>query len=214
MSSPYESLTWDSSTGFSYPGMVKIRTIADGSCFFHAIANSYSEPYRIGILPGGASINKIQFIKSLRHDLSLKLAERVNPLDQSSLIYYDLLSRGELKNFSKIVPEYTLENMQKELNSSSPVNNVYNEFISNQLNKDIYLLDAVKKDVYLVGRDDDILYKGRDSIVLLYTPGHYNLVGVMQDSGVPATLFKSDNPFIKAIQARIRDLRSRGSKGS
>ena len=213
MSHPYESLNWDSS-GFSYPGMVRIRTIADGSCFFHAIANAYCEPYRTGVLTGGIPIDKKQFVKCLRYDLSLKLAEKINPLDPSSPIHYDTLSRGELRNFAKMVPEYTLENMRKELDSSAPVNNVYNEFISNQLNKDIYLLDAVKKDVYLVGRDDDILYKGRDSIVLLYTPGHYDLVGVLQGNGIPATLFKSDNPFIKALQSRIRDLRSRGSKGT
>ena len=66
----------------------------------------------------------------------------------------------------------------KELDSDRPVDNAYNEFISDQLNKDIYILDAVTQDVYMTGSDDNVLYKDRPSIVLMYLPGHYELVGL------------------------------------
>ena len=93
--------------------------------------------------------------------------------------------------------------MQKELDSSRPVDNVYNEFISDQLEKDIYIIDAVKKDIYITGKDNDILYKNRPSVVILYLPGHYELVGLVKKNGDIKTLFNPDHDFIQAIRDRM-----------
>lgn len=195
----YENLEWYGQ--FQYPNMVRIRTDPDGSCFFHAIAKAYFEPYIIGKL-NDKPLNRKEFVKKLRKDLSVKLKSKVDPTDPESPIYYDILSRGELREFSKSVPAYTLENMVKELNSNRPVDNVYNEFISDQLDKDIYILDMLKRDVYITGYDDEILYKNRPSIVLLYLPGHYELVG-LDDHGIIKTLFDPNHPFIETIRRRI-----------
>ena len=103
--------------------------------------------------------------------------------------------------------------MQKELNSDFSVDNVYNEFISNQINKDIYILDMVKQDVYMTGDDDEILYKTRPSIVILYlsgkykSSGHYELIG-LNENGYIKTLFDSDHDFIQNIRARMYELRT------
>ncbi len=78
------------------------------------------------------------------------------------------------------------------------------------LNKDIYVLNLPKGDVEIVG-DDELLYKGRDSIVVLYMPGHYDLVGVLNPDNSISTLFSADNPFIVAINARHRRLIEQGS---
>jgi len=196
----YELLNWNN-TPFSYPGLVRIRTIGDGSCFFHAITKSFFMPYKEGIIDG-VPLNKMEFIKNLRSDLAKKLGEKVNPNDPNSPRYYDVLSRGKLADFAKGVPQYTLENMQTQLNSNTPVDNVYNEFISNMLKKDIYLLDLITKDVYITGTDDDILYKNRDSIIILTMPGHYELIGLMSDSGI-LTLFSPTHPLIRAIRNRM-----------
>lgn len=199
----YENLNW---TGpFNYPNMVRIRTPTDGSCFFHAIAKSYFEPYILGKL-NNAPFDRREFIKKLRKDLSLKLKSRVDPTNPNNqLIYYDTLSRGDLAEFAKSVPVYSLENMVKELDSDHAVDNVYNEFISDQLNKDIYILDMVKKDVYITGQDNDILYKDRKSIVILYLPGHYELVG-LDENGIVKTLFDPNHPFIRYIQDRMESI--------
>jgi hypothetical protein len=198
----YEPMNW---TGkFQYPGMVRIRVPTDGSCFFHSIAKSYFKPYIMGSLNGNP-LNRNDFIVKLRKDLANKLASKVNPLDPQSPIYYDTLSRGNLREISQSLPNYSLENMIHELNSNHPVDNVYNEFISNQLNKDIYLLDLVNQDIYITGSDDDILYKNRPSIVILYIPGHYELVGIQNRDSIE-TVFESTHPFIQAIQKRKKSI--------
>lgn len=198
--SEYENLPMDGP--FKYNNLVRLRTIADGSCFFHALAKSYFKPYITGLLDGKPFIRR-EFIQNLRKDLSVTLGSKINPSDNSSPLYYDELSRGELKDFSKSVPEYSLKNMQKELDSKRSVDNVYNEFISNQLDKDIYIIDAVKKDIYITGDDNDILYKNRPSVVILYLPGHYELVGLIKRNGDIKTLFNPDHDFIQAIRERI-----------
>lgn len=201
----WERLDWKSPFGFK--GMIRIRTPKDGSCFFHALAKSYFRPYMTGKLDG-EPFNKKEFIKNLRKSLAEKLASRVKPTDPASLRHYDLLSRGTLEEFSKSVPAYSLENMQKELmDPSKPVDNVYNEFISNQLNKDIYILDAVKRDVYITGDDDEILYKGRPSIVILYFPGHYELIGLKTDEKLKV-LFDPNHSFIRTIRKRMSVIRA------
>lgn len=188
----------------SYPGMLRIRTPMDGSCFFHALAKSYCKTYIKGSMDG-VSIDRRQFVKALRRDLAYKLGEPVNPKDKSSVRYYDVLSRGNLGEFSKAVPKYRLENLQKELMSDEPVDHIYNEFISNQINKDIYLLDLLKQDVYVTGNDSDILYKDRDSIVIMTLPGHYELVG-LRDGEEIKTLFKPSHPFIRLLKDRIQKI--------
>lgn len=197
-----EPLNWKT---FNYPNMVRIRTIADGSCFFHAIAKAYYTPYQVGMLDGKA-IDRQKLIKALRRDLAIKLGQPADPADPDGPTNYDLLSRGKLQEFAKGVPQYSLENMQKELSSTAPVSNSYNEYISNQLNKDIYLLDGETNDVMITGNDDDILYKDRDSIVILYIPGHYELVGIQTEDGI-ITHFRSTHPFIQAIRNRMAELR-------
>lgn len=199
----YENLVWDGP--FSYPNMVRIRIPTDGSCYFHAIAKAYFEPYIIGRL-NNQPLNRQTFIKQLRKDLSVKLQSKINPSNPRSPIYYDTLSRGKLRKFSKSVPSYSLENMVKELDSNDPVDNAYNEFVSNQLDKDIYILDLDKKDVYITGSDDEILYKDRQSIVILYLPGHYELVG-LDENGIVKTLFNPDHDFISTIRDRINKIR-------
>ena len=208
--SEYEDLHWREP--FGYPNMVRIRTFFDGSCFFHAIARSYFKPYITGKL-NGKVFDRTKFIRDLRHSLSIKLGSK----QKGKLTYYDTLSRGQLAEIAKTIPAMSLTNMQNELNSSRSVSNIYNEFISDQLDKDIYILDGVKRDVYMMGDDDEILYKHRPSIVLLYLPsqsnnhkeetGHYELVG-LQDGDNIRTLFDPTDEFIGAIRYRMMILRS------
>lgn len=201
----YQALDWNpSNASFHYEGLVRIGTIGDGSCYFHAIAKSFFTPYKLCKL-NGTVLNRSEFIRKLRKDLANKLSEPVDPTNQQGLIYYDLLSRGKLLELSAELPQLSIKNMKKLLDSSLSVDNRFNEFVSNILNKDIYLLDFLKKDVYVTGDDADILYKGRDSIILLTMPGHYELIGLTTDQGIQ-TLFPPNHPIIRKIRDRISHL--------
>lgn len=188
-----------------YPGLVRISTEMDGSCFFHAILKSFFLPYKTGFLDG-KPLNRSTFAFDLRKSLSRKLGAPVEPNNPLSPTYYATLSRGKLAEISKDVPDLSLDYMQKELASRLPIDNKYNEFISNVLDKDIYLLDYNTKDVYITGADDEILYKNRPSIVILVLPGHYELIGLQTNSGVQ-TLFDPSSNFIQNIRFRSKILR-------
>ena len=194
----FVSLDWDGD--FSFPGMVKISTIGDGSCLFHAVINSFFSPYRTGIL-NGTPLNRVEFVKKFREELADKLGET----SPTGVRYYDMLSRGQLHKFAETMPSFKLENMQTELRMGGAVDNRFNEFLSMVLNKDIYLLDAEKKDVYVTGLDDDILYLDRDSIVVMINGGHYELVGIKNDN--ITTLFSWKDPFIVQIRQRLSEKR-------
>ena len=202
----YEKLKWDKV--FPKLNMIRIRTDADGSCFFHAIAKAYFKPYIEGKI-NDKIFDRKEFVRNLRADFSKILGSKVHPEDKNSKTYYEILNNGELPQISEQMPEYTLENMQKELNSSSPISNIYNEFISDHLGIDIYILDGIKKDVYMTGTDDRLLYKNRKSVVILYLPGHYELVGLLRNKGeYIETYFSHDSPFILKIRERMDELRT------
>lgn len=204
-----EPLNWENYS-FKFPHMTRMGTYPDGSCMFHAIALSYFIPYRRGRI-NEMVLDRGEFIKELRLELSTKLGDIIDETDPDSPSYYQVISRGGIESFGQYVPQYTLDAMKAELASSKAVDNAYNEFISDVLNKDIYLLDMVSRDVYVTGDDLDILYKERPSIVLLYLPGHYELVGIRNNNGDIKTLFSPDHPFIQSIQRRLMEKISLGS---
>ena len=184
-----ELLNWPQNGNFTYPGLVIIDVPGDGSCFFHALILSIYKPYQLN------KINKGKFVREFRKNLAYQLVED-----------YDKLANGKLRELSKEMPEISLDVMMKELDSSKPISNIYNEFISDLLNRDIYLLDYQKKDVYLTGSDLNILYKERKSTVLVINKNHYQLVGIIKENGSIKVGFKPDHPFILSIQNRIKEL--------
>lgn len=192
----YEYLNWQGP--IKYPDLVRIDIVGDGSCFFHAIAKAYCKSYIDGVMDG-KRIDRCKFIIGLRRDLAMKLSSK----NKKGITYYDMLSNGTLKEFSKVWHPYKLENLKKELIECKYVDNVYIEFISNQINKDIYLLSLDTQDIYFSGDNYTLLHKGRNSIVLIYGNNHYELIGIYEKNGEICTLFEPDHPFILMIQSRI-----------
>jgi len=205
--SEYEKLGWEGA--FKDFNLIRIRTEMDGSCFFHSLAKAYFKPYIVGKI-GDKVFNRKEFVHNLRKDLSKTLGLKIEPENSNSKTYYQTLANGELEKISKELTEYSLENMQKELESfSTPISNIYNEFISNQLELDIYILDLVKKDVYMTGTEDHLLYKNRKSVVVLYMPGHYELIGLIHKNKNVETLFSPDSALILQIRKRMNELRKK-----
>ena len=178
-----------------YPGLVKIETIGDGSCLFHAILRAYGLDYF-----NTKNIHARQlYAKQLRHELA-DLLIKINPYTGRS--YYDSLHNGTLREFSENVKEYSLYNMYNELRSNSAVGNVYHELISNYLNLDIYLIDILKGDVYPTTSDLNCLYKNRNSIFIAVVPGHFEVIGVKDACGSIGTHF-GQHPFVDTVRKRL-----------
>ena len=196
-----EVLDWEGLSPIYYEGLVRKKEIGDGSCFFHCIADAFYEPYQMG------QKNKKDFVSNLRKELSILLSSKNN----KGIKWYDTLSRGTLAEFSKNVTSFSLASMVSILDSNEFVDNRFNEFVSNIFNKDIYIINYETMDIYITGNDDDILYKNRDSIVLIwYNKNHYDLAGIMQKEDVIIklkTLFEFDHPFISIIRNRVKSLR-------
>ena len=187
----------------AYPGLTAISVTGDGSCYFHAIAKAFFTPYRTGII-NGVPIDRRTLVRNFRWELAAKLASPSDPSDPESKLVYDTLSGGNLREFANFEPQYSLENMIHELRSGGPVDYVYQELISNEIDKDIYILNLREQDVINLS-NNDIFYKNRKAIVLLYMPGHYELVGIQDEDNVIRTLFSSDDDYILHLRSRLQN---------
>jgi hypothetical protein len=173
-----------------------ISTIGDGSCFFHSVLRAFNTDY----IKAKSITDRVNMARTFRNALA-DLLEEGDPLTGKN--YYAGLNNGELEKISGGVKEYSLAGLQKELRSSASVDNIYQELISNCLNKDIYIIDGVKKDMYHVGSAFPLYYKGRNSILIYYTPGHFEVVGLKHSNGTIDTLFTPEHPLIQACRERL-----------
>lgn len=190
---------------FQYTGMVKFAVPADGSCFFHSILMASNQSYRLG-KQGETPASRSSLVKTLRVELANLLASPLDPLDPTSSRYYDVLARGNLKELSVTFPNLTLENMQNVLAGQDWIDYTYFEFVALALNKDIYILDGSKQDVYLTA-DQHLYQRGNPSIVLHYHHHHYEPIGVIDPkNGSIRMLFHPEDTFIRAIKHRQSQL--------
>lgn len=167
-----ESLSPLTLKGIRHPNLYRIPIIGDGSCFFHAVLRSF---YRDYIESTQKSVRQF-YARHLRNALSAVLEES-NPL--TGIRYYDELSRGTLATLAaEGLSSCSISAMQQELQQGGPVDNLYQELVSNHLNRDIYIVNEDYGDVDVGFSDLELLYKGRNSIILLYRNGHYELLGI------------------------------------
>lgn len=207
----YTDICWGN--GFEKWSLVRFSTPMDGNCLFHAIANSFFSLYRDRSL---TSQKRNEMIVNLRKELSEKLAE---PIDNSPNAprHYDLLNGGNTSAFSEAVPEFALDYMQKQLNSTRPIGYGYMEFIGNIVKKDIYILEALRQDIYLTDELPLTIKGNRNAVVLYYMNGHYELVGIKRpdeviDGVATPTGFDthfglpSEHTFIKFLYNRVTSI--------
>jgi len=176
--------------------LVIVPTIGDGNCFFHSVLRAFNTSY----IKAGSTLERVNLARTFRNALADRLNE-VDPLTGSD--YYSGLNNGNLEDFSKGVKEYSKESLYRELLSSDPVDNIYQELISNAVNKDIYIIDGETNDMYNVGSAYKLFYKGRNSIIIYYTPGHYEVVGIKRKDGTIDTIFTPEHELIQICNTRL-----------
>ena len=171
---------------------VSFETMGDGTCLLHSILYCFNKTYR-----GLGSHGKQIMARDLRNNLANVLEERIK---DSKKTYYQNLSRGEILEISKAIPEMKLEFMQGILRSHYFINFSFLELISQQLDIDIYIINSNDGTVYMTG-DDEIYYKKRRSIILKYIDqAHFESVGLKVNNKKIETLFRHDCYIIKKLR--------------
>jgi hypothetical protein len=184
--------------GFDNFELYMVKVQGDGNCWFHGLCMSFYKPYRTR-RHNGVAVSRSSIVRTLRRDLSVRLTAKADPNDKNSPIIYDTLSKGQLREFG---PEYSLEGMMKHLDSSEHCGEEVQEFVSNELNKNIFYIDRRIGDVYT--SSNELLYRDRPSVVLLYTGDHYD-VCALRENGQFITHFSFDNPFIQFLYRRLME---------
>lgn len=178
------------------PNLVILTTVSDGSCFFHSVLRAFNTSY----ITSKSITERVNLARTFRNALADRL-EEIDPITGKN--YYSGLNQGRLSEISEGIKEYTKEGLQKELRSESSVDNIYQELISNALHIDIYIIDGAKKDIYSVGSSFDCYYKGRNSIILYYSGGHYEVIGLKHSNGEIDTIFTPLHPLIQSCRSRL-----------
>lgn len=172
----------------------RIETLGtENSCYFHAILQAYNPTY--------IENKNVTFRTQMTRTLRSLLAEKLDSCTLTGERVYDILSQGTFRSYSEAVPEYSLNKMIELLNKNDPVDHRFQELLCETLNVDIYILDGTTRDVYYLS-NEQIYIKNRPSIVLLYEPGHYSLIGKMEKNTM-VTVFDPKSDFIKAIRERL-----------
>lgn len=198
----FSYINWDGD--FRHWKLVRFATPMDGSCLFHAISNSFFEPYHTEVL-NGKHVTRVQMVSHLRKELSQKLSTKISD-DPNSPTHYDILNGGNTSAFAEAVPEFALNHMQDQLRSTFPIGYGYMEFIGNALNKDIYILEAIRRDIYITDELPLTIKGDRRSVVLYYMNGHYELVGVQKEDGTFDTHFSPEHSLIRFLYNRVKEL--------
>lgn len=199
----YAEINWGN--GFEQWSLVRFSTPMDNSCLFHAISNSFFAPYQTEILKD-VHVPRNRMIAGLRKELAQKLAAKISPTpDENGYhpTYYDTLNGGNTSAFADAVPEFKLEYMQNQLESQVPIGYGYMEFIGNALNKDIYILEASRHEIYITDELPLTIKGNRNSIVLYYMNGHYELVGIQNVDGSFDTHFSPNHSLIRFLYDRV-----------
>jgi hypothetical protein len=202
-STKYEKIFEEDSI-FEYPNMVRVRSIGGPSSFMHAIFLSFFIPYRMNKL-NGTIVTRHDMIYSYRMHLAIKLSQLEDPSQSDMIRVYDCLGKGKNREIASAVKSYSIEVMQSELlDKSFFIDDKYLELISNDLYKDIYIIDGRAKTIYVKSEDPNIFYKKRGSIVLLALPNHFELIGLSNpnDPEDIITYFNPDSPFINYLNSK------------
>lgn len=201
----YSEINWGN--GYEQWALCRFATPMDGSCLFHAIANSFFSPYHKQSLYG-KTMTRSEIVSALRRELARRLSE-VDPEDKDGRTYYARLAGGNTAIFAEAVPEFKLEVMQSQLASNAHIGYGYIEFICNALNKDVYILDAAHRDIYIFDELPFSIKGNRKSIVVYYMNGHYELVGIRAADGSFDTHFEPGHSFIRFLNSIVKEVAGR-----
>jgi SAM-dependent methyltransferase len=161
--------------------IVRIGTIRDGSCFFHAILYALSSEYR-----NANSVMRMQIVAQFRTNLKSKFTKAV----------YNNLGNGNLASLDML--DFSYETMKENLgNPTEYVGNEFLEFVSDVIGVNIRFISGNNPKVYNHGEDRSIVYRTSRSNIIIYWQGdnHYELIGEINQENI-RVLFSDKDAII------------------
>lgn len=177
-----------------FPGIIRLTSKKDGSCYFHALLQAFHPEYR-----SGQSYYQEDIVKNLRNDLAMRIDEPVNIFDPSGPTNYDLLFSDDVREKAKEDPMLNIASLRKALLDGHRFDGVIHKYISDQILKDIYIISDETEDIIPTSGN---YYQNRYSIVLFSIQGHYELIG-LRINGIIRTHFSPQDPFIQLLKSRL-----------
>jgi hypothetical protein len=180
-----------------HPSLVAIKIRGEEPCFLDCLSMAKHTSYRTET-EDGKPYDRRHHVVSLRKEIASSLTDK-DPLTKATI--YNTLAGGRLASYAQRDSNYTLENMKYCIENHETIDNIYLELYSNLLKVDVFILDDEKADIF---RPDNpkLLYKSRESIVLIYRRGHYDLVGIDRGDHV-VSFFRPDNLLIRTLRGML-----------
>ncbi len=192
-----------------YPGqVVRIATIGDGSCFFHAVLKGYDPVYQ----NNNEAAFRLELVSNLRRDLAaaLELEDPKNP----GKSYYETAANGQFVTMAdqqrlnpalitQLKVDFTLKGLQALLNSDMDIGDEIYQYVSEMLGVDVYVLRGTRNDLWPhlnTSRQGQM----KASVVIMGNMNHYEVIGLSTNEGFQ-TLFISDHPFLVALRQKFLD---------
>ena len=194
-------------TWYTAHPVVRIGTIGDGSCFFHALLKAFYAPY--------ANKNKysirVDLARKLRRDLA-SILEMKDPDSVANETYYQTAAKGSWVEYSKqqliganFGVDFRLPAIQTSLNSSGDVGDEVYQFVGDLLGINIYVMNATQIDLHPM-LNTSIGGRYQPSVVIAGNGYHYETVGIDSGLGVGIqTVFYPNDPFLIALRSKIDD---------
>ena len=183
--------------------VVRIATIADGSCLIHSLLKAFFVPYQ-----NNPNFDyRVNLVAKTRRDLAVALSLE-NP-NYPGFNYWQTVGEG---TFPRMVMqeledpniigingyEFSLLGMMYLLNSKTFLGNEVYQFISEILNINIYIVRISKEDIY---HQDRIYKPGRVSVVIIGNADHYEVLALHINKIQFQTVFDLEDPFLQALDS-------------
>lgn len=166
-----------------YP-VVRIGTIGDGSCFFHALLKTFYPPYADYNGPG----SRRKIVKDFRHDLAVQLGS-IDPITNQS--YYNTVIGGRFPEIHKSVGtitdsfgqkiDFSLKGLQELLDSNLYVGDEVYAYTAEQLNLDITILLVTSSDITVLSSTrNNGNGKSKYTVYIAGNGEHYEPIGILK----------------------------------
>lgn len=198
-----------------HPELVVLPTPGDGSCSLHAIVQGFHPDYQAGRNIDGTPVNRNEFVRAFRDEL----AEMLNkPVDEnSSLTWYDRLSRGTLEDFATATknaadidtPDLSRQGFEQLLRSNTWLGQEIIEYVGSVLRIGVFVLledlSGNTRGLYSLGKESGIYFEGRTMSVIIVSHAnrHYSTVGRRDPDGSVRTAFNMEDPLIKEFMLEL-----------